>query len=134
MQEGIAHGKSVVDLWMKGLSDTIQAVAKAYGERTVLEQCIDEINSCDISISRILIQVVKLWVVCSLKEDLSFFLIHNLVTEESARKIPTEIRSLIQTIAPQVEHIVLSLGLKGMPLQSPISKDNKIGQLIQSKL
>ena len=44
MKTKIGGGQPLFEVWMKQESDTIQAMARAYGERICLEQCIEQIR------------------------------------------------------------------------------------------
>jgi len=145
LQGGMANGKSIFEVWMREQSDLIQAAAHAFGERIVLEQCMKAINSCDISISRILIQLTKLYAMCALEDDLGWFLSHQLISPANGIKLGDDIRSLVKDLSPQSINLVTALSGKNLPLHAPIATtgkydwvkynetDNK-GELLKPKL
>ena len=46
MQSKLKSGKNLFDVWMREESDTIQAVARAYGERMCLEKTLEAGEKC----------------------------------------------------------------------------------------
>jgi acyl-CoA oxidase len=105
----VANGRTIFDVWMHDQSDVIQAAARAFGERIVLEQCLQAINSCDISISRILIQLTKLYALCALEEQIGWYLSHQLISPATAMKLETDIQLLVKDLAPQSLNMVTAL-------------------------
>ena len=53
---GVSKGKTVFKVWMEEASNTIQTLARTYGERVVADSCILSLNDPDAQSNRLLLQ------------------------------------------------------------------------------
>ena len=68
------------------------------------------------SISRIVLQLSKLYALVAMEESLGWFVTSGLVSIETAKNLPQTIRDLIKDLAPQSLNIVNSFGLGVTPV------------------
>ena len=120
LSEGMAKGKSLFEIWMKEQSDVIQACAKAYGERIILEQFMANIQRADSSLKPILTKLCQLYALWIIEQDLAFFLIAGFVSSTTAIKISQLVHQLIKEIAPYALDLVNSFGIV---TYAPIAND-----------
>lgn len=120
LSEGMGKGKSLFDIWMKELSDLIQACAKAYGERIILEQFISTIQSADSSIKPILTSLCQLYALWTIEQDLAFYLIAGFVSSTTAIKISQLVQQLVKDISPYSLDLVNAFGIV---TYAPIAND-----------
>merc|ERR1712001_310536 len=97
--------KGVFNTWMYDEQDKIQAFAKAYADRIVAEAFLETINeSADLGI--ILKKLFHLHLLSRVEEDLSFFLISGLLSEEAGQEVIDYSRKLCAELAPHALSLV----------------------------
>eukprot|EP01118_Nematostelium_gracile_P002347 TRINITY_DN12585_c0_g1_i1.p1 TRINITY_DN12585_c0_g1~~TRINITY_DN12585_c0_g1_i1.p1 ORF type:complete len:141 (+),score=38.51 TRINITY_DN12585_c0_g1_i1:104-526(+) len=133
--------KLYLKFWMKEESDLIQFTAKAYGERVVLEQCLNTLSKCDKNLKNILEKIFFLYALHSLQSDIGYFLTKRILIPENSKKLDEKIKFLIKELAPQSIFLVQAFGIPDYGLNAPIAADwigyNQIdnrGELLHARL
>ncbi|KAG9290773.1 hypothetical protein G9A89_011736 [Geosiphon pyriformis] len=121
MSEKMKNGASLFVVWMTQESDTIQALARAHGERIVLEQVLIRIDQLKGG-AKILLQTLGLlYALNQLDAYLAWYLTNHLVSIESASRLQPLIREVVASLAPQSIRIVDALGVDPRVLFAPIA-------------
>lgn len=120
LAEGLGKGKSLFDIWMKEQSDVIQACAKAYGERIVLEQFISNVQSADLTLRPILTKLCQLYSLWTIQQELTFFLVSQILTPALGHKVSQLVSEFVKEINPSVLDLVNSFGIV---TYAPIAND-----------
>jgi acyl-CoA oxidase len=117
------QGENLFDVWMAQESDQIQAAARSYGERVVLEQFFAVIESVDSSLKKILEKLCLLYSLRVIEKDLGWFLTNKMISLEMGKEVSDLVRSLCAEIAPDCLSLVDSFGIPEQILHAPISSD-----------
>ncbi|PRP86924.1 hypothetical protein PROFUN_03672 [Planoprotostelium fungivorum] len=123
MKDGAVNKKSIFEVWQLEESDHIQDLAKAYGERIVLERFIDVIGTSDASIQSTLTQIARIWVLSVVEEHFSFYLSSSLLAGDKVERLLDAQRYAIRKMAPQSLHLVKAFGVYDHILSAPIAAD-----------
>eukprot|EP00359_Climacostomum_virens_P000915 CAMPEP_0204898626 /NCGR_PEP_ID=MMETSP1397-20131031/1402_1 /ASSEMBLY_ACC=CAM_ASM_000891 /TAXON_ID=49980 /ORGANISM="Climacostomum Climacostomum virens, Strain Stock W-24" /LENGTH=605 /DNA_ID=CAMNT_0052066509 /DNA_START=307 /DNA_END=2124 /DNA_ORIENTATION=- len=107
---GTKQGKTVFQVQMLEESDRIQMLARAYGERVVLEQVLESISK-HLKFSGLLNMIGHLYALDSIKHDLSWFMIRGLITPVGAENIVSRWEAATGLLKPHVWNIVESFQL-----------------------
>ena len=75
-------------------SDLIQALAKAYAERVVMERCLAVEDACEVGLRPTVAQLRALYAIDALEKDLGWFCSHEVVTPKTARRRRFQSRAL----------------------------------------
>ncbi|CAG8527791.1 13907_t:CDS:10 [Acaulospora colombiana] len=114
---------SIFETWMLHESDTVQALAKAHGERIVLEQLIIATEKLKGGARKLLITIGQLYALCLIDTNLAWYIMNHLILVESAAKVQPLIREIVADLAPSSIQIVDSLGVDPRVLYAPIASD-----------
>ncbi|CAG8643735.1 8837_t:CDS:2, partial [Paraglomus occultum] len=117
-------GAALFDVWMRQESDIIQALAKAHGGRIVLEQTLIAINKLQGRSRELLHQLACLYALTQIEANLSWYMVNDLITKDSARDVPPLIRTVVATLAPHSIALVDALGVDPRVLYAPIANVN----------
>ena len=124
MQEKTGAGEKLFDVWMKQESDLVQAAAHAYGERVCLEQTIRTLEANpDVPGRQVLQDLLRLYALSSLEDDLGQILTEGVVTLEQAKRIPDLARGLCHRLAPHAGTLVEGFGIPRHLITAPIALD-----------
>jgi len=139
--------KSLYNVWMKEESDTIQNLARAYGEAIMMEQSLkvqEEKTNGDKPLINILNLLNNLSALICVENDLGFFLTRKFLTLEQGKQVSIQINAIIAQLAATPKHaldLVDSFGIPKELLYAPIADDwskynetDNQGELINSKL
>ena len=117
-------GKSAYQILMREVSNNIQDLAMAYGERNTMEQCFALISQLKNAENiKVMTQVYRLFGSECIKLNLGFYLVYQVVSREAAAKIANEVKSLVKAVAANVEGLLLSLNVPLEQLYVPIAQD-----------
>jgi len=106
IQSKIAQGKDIFEVWMLQESDLIQAVARAYAERVVLDQLVLVYSACHNSLKPVLHSMFRLYALVQIEKDIGWFLGEKVLYVEARNEVGNDIRDLCQELAPQACHLV----------------------------
>ncbi|KAF9419174.1 hypothetical protein BGZ94_009502 [Podila epigama] len=98
MQAKMSKGKALFEVWMGEESDTIQAAAKAYGERICFEQTLKVISTVDGGAKEILVTLLRLWGLSLVDQYLAWYLTRGLVSQQTALKVPQHVRDIVAIV------------------------------------
>ncbi|KAI8912057.1 acyl-CoA dehydrogenase/oxidase [Powellomyces hirtus] len=124
MKTKLGKGHHLFNVWMKEESDTIQQLARAYGERICLEETLLVLDAeTDAPLKSILAALARLFAATLVTDNLVFFLAHQLVSPAAARDL-IELQNLwIKELAPNVMDVVKGLGVADAMVFAPIAND-----------
>lgn len=141
---GLKEKKSLYSVWMHEQSDTIQALARAYGENMVVEQCIAGIKKVAAVAKPLLTNICLVSALHSLESDLSFFLTRKLLTLDAGKQVSAQLNKMIEVIGGSCQQALTLVEAFGIPeeiLHAPLAGDwakynetDNQGELIASKL
>ncbi|PKK75426.1 acyl-CoA oxidase [Rhizophagus irregularis] len=123
MNKKTSSGVSVFEAWMKQESDTIQALARAHGDRIVLEQVVVSIQKLTGGSSKILADVARLYALTQIDANLSWYIINRLISVQTAATVQPLIREIVKDLAPYNKQLINVLGVDPRILYAPIAND-----------
>lgn len=119
---GMGQGKSIFQIWMGEASNTIQAVARSYGERIILDACLLSLSHNDARPNRDLLG--KIYCISTLvvvQRDLAWYVLNDLISKENALKIEGIFAGLVEEIAVVAIDVVQHLGIPDYLIRAPIA-------------
>ncbi|CAG8493091.1 15642_t:CDS:10 [Funneliformis mosseae] len=123
MSKKTSSGVSIFEAWMKQESDTIQALAKAHGDRIVLEQVIASIQKLSGNVSKILTTVAHIYALTQIDANLAWYMTNNLISIPTAATVQPLLREIIKEVSPYSMQLVDALGVDPRVLYAPIAND-----------
>ena len=123
VQAKLASGKDLFSIWMYEESDLIQSVARAYGERLIVERCIIDLNNVDSSLKTILNLVFMVYSCSLIERDLGWYLTEGIITVELGKQITNLSRSLCSELSTFAVDLVESFKVPDYVFQAPIASD-----------
>ena len=124
MVEMTKQGKSGFQIMMREMSDTIQNLALAYGERNTIEACsvfIGKLKNAENQ--RVFSVAVRVFAIDILKRDLGFYLMNGAVSKPAAKHMIEHQNVLIKDLASNVDSILASMNVPFDQLYVPIATD-----------
>lgn len=124
-KESLKSRESIYELWMHQGSDIIQQLAEVFGERICLEHFItkfSEINGLK-EFKEKLNKISALFAATHVKKYLSFFLLNDLISKESATTFNQEYNDLIKDIKLFSDEIIDGFGVPKDLIIAPIAND-----------
>jgi acyl-CoA oxidase len=123
LQTKLSEGKNLYDVWMKEESDSIQGVARAYGELVCVRTFHDHLKSSAASIRHTLAGLFGLYALTAIERDLPAFLCARILTLDQGREVGDEVRRLCASLSGQALHLVEAFGIPDHVVQAPIALD-----------
>jgi len=123
MNKKTSSGVPIFEAWMKQESDTVQALARAHGDRIVLEQVIISIQKLTGGSSKILANVACLYALTQIDANLAWYIVNQLISVQTAATVQPLIREIVKDIAPYSIQLVDVLGVDPRVLYAPIAND-----------
>ncbi|MEE2960643.1 MAG: acyl-CoA dehydrogenase [Myxococcota bacterium] len=123
MNKGKKSGNSIFETWMQHESDLVQGLSKAYGERVILEQFVENIQKSPKPQQDILSKLCSLYALARLEEELAWFMAEGLLPIKAGKLVPQEIRGLCAEIAPDARTLCDAFGIPDHMFHSPIAGD-----------
>ena len=121
---GIGNGKTIFKIWMGEASNLIQGLARAYGERIVVDACLASLDHPDARTNKIVLhKLYCLNALICIQRDLAFYIMNNLISRENASCIEEAISELAEDISTVAEEVAESLGVPNHLLRAPIAED-----------
>ncbi|KAG0309543.1 hypothetical protein BGZ98_001284 [Dissophora globulifera] len=115
------QGKPLFEVWMSEESDTIQAAAKAYGERICFEQTLKVISSLSGGARAIMETLLRLWGLSMVETYLSWYMTRGLLSTQTAIKVPQLVRNVVAIVGENSLAISDILGVDERLLFAPIA-------------
>jgi hypothetical protein len=119
------EGKSYFDIWQFEVSDEIQSLAMAFGERYHLEHALDKLSECKHEgAGKALEAAIFLHCVNVIRENISWYLINGIVSTEAAAELDAVCDGAVKAFVPYMNDVVEGLGLPQIThLHAPVSRD-----------
>lgn len=117
------EGKPLFDTWMLGESDTIQALATAYGENMALEQFAKSIETCEETLKAKLSQLFTLYALDRVITDGVFFMQNGMITAEQSQACQKEIVKLCTELGKDALELTKGFGIPDHMHHAPIAND-----------
>jgi acyl-CoA oxidase len=138
MQTKIAsEGQPLFDVWMKQESDTIQALARAHGERIVLEEFKKVVDNANGQAKVVLHTLFQLYALNTIEGHLSWYLLNSVINIKNGQQVSNLVRSLVNQLSPISQQVVDALGVDPRLLFAPIAgnweafhKEDNGGELV----
>ncbi|KAI8580593.1 hypothetical protein K450DRAFT_236375 [Umbelopsis ramanniana AG] len=115
------EGQPLFEVWMKQESDTIQALARAHGERIILEQFKGVVNSASGESAAVLGALFQLYALATIEGHLASYLLNGLISIKTGQKVPSMVRDLVHKLIPVSHQVVDALGVDPRLLFAPIA-------------
>ena len=119
------EGKAFFDVWMYEVSDEIQSLATAFGERYMLEAALALHASIDHKGAKdVLEKCIFLHCVTLIRQNIDWYIINEVVSIEAAAELDSVFERTVKDFAPHINTVVESFGLVRVPqLYGPIARD-----------
>ena len=123
MQKKIMEeGQAFFDVWMYQVSDEIQSLATAFGNRYMLQGALKYLADCtDFNAKELLTATIRLHMLSLVKQDLSWYLLNGSVSEEAAINFDAEFDQAVKDYVPHMNTALTSLGVP--------ETDNRLGPI-----
>ena len=121
----LEQGKPFFDVWMYEVSDEIQSVAQAFGERYMLEGALTQLESCqDAGVKELLTQAIFLHMLTIVKQNSGWYLINKTISSAAAMKLDDQFNAAVKAFLPHMNTAVEGLGIpKVKHLYGTIARD-----------
>lgn len=116
-----SEGQSLFDVWMKQESDAIQALARAHGERIVLEEFKKVVDNANGQAKAVLDTLFQLYALYTIEGHLSWYLLHGIINIKTGQQVSDMVRGLVHKLSPVSQQVVDSLGVDQRLLFAPIA-------------
>ena len=117
------EGKSGYQILMREVSDNIQDLSMAYGERNTLEASLALLAKLSGENKKVMTVVFRVFAIDCVKMQLGFYLKKSAVSREAAKKLLATQNDLIKTVASNIESLLACLNVPIESLYAPIAKD-----------
>lgn len=139
-KRNVSKGEASFDEWMLRESDGVQALARAYGEREVLDACgrasgvgadaFPPIKGFEASsapaprgAADVIREMAVLWALRRLEADIGWFVAEGGLPTDVARAVPAAVRSRVRCLSRVVPDVVRGFGIPPHLLAAPIAGD-----------
>lgn len=124
MSELSKQGKKTFQIMMRELSDPIQDLAMAYGERNTIEACLDFVSSLkNAENKRVMTVSTQIFALDIIKNDLGFFMARGTISKVAAAHFVEHQNTLIKDLAKNIDGIIGSFNVPFEALHVPIAVD-----------
>lgn len=111
----------VFDAWMYQESDAVQGCTQAFGERQVLDACINVLASTPENLKPVLTDIVCLYATKKMEDDLAWFMYNNIIPNDVAQRIPDMVRSLCKRVSQHWQVVIESFDIPERLVSAPIA-------------
>lgn len=118
------QNKTIFQVWMLEESDTIQALAKSFGERICVEEFVRAVESeSKACVKRTLSAVLHLFLSQIVAADMVYFIANGMISPVIAKKFADMQRAVVRDLAPKAMDLVDSFDVKPWMIYAPIAHD-----------
>lgn len=119
-------GQAFFDVWMYQVSDEIQTLALAFGERFCLENAMKDLNKMTHTAAKdALRKAIFLHCVTLVRNNQAWYLINEVISTEAAAELDDLFNAAVKDVVPHLNVLVEALGLPDIPaLHAPIVRDH----------
>ena len=109
---------------MHEVSDTIQYLAMAYGERNTIEQCVLFLSQLkNAENKRVMTVAFQVFAIDIIKNELGFFMVRKAISKQAATHLIEHQQTLIKDMAKNIDGILGSFNVPFDSLHVPIAQD-----------
>jgi len=118
------NGKTTFQILMQEVSDPIQDLSMAYGERKTIEACLDFLNKLkNAENKRVMTIAFQIFAIDVLKNDLGFFMARGSINKGAAKHMVSHQNTLIKELSKNIDGIIGSFNVPLEALHVPIAED-----------
>ena len=119
------EGKAFFDIWMYEVSDEIQNLATAFGERFMLEEAIAAMHAMDNENAKVVLaKTIYLHSLWNVKMNIGWYTMHKVVSNEAALELDSLFNQAVKDVVPHMNTLVEALGVsREKHLNAPIARD-----------
>mgnify|MGYP000899633117 CR=1 FL=1 len=109
---------------MREVSDSIQDLAMAYGERNTIESCLTFLtNLKNAENKRVMTIAFQVYAIDVLKSELGFFMARSAISKTAATHMIEHQNEMIKELAKNIEGVIASFNVPFEYLHVPIAED-----------
>ena len=117
-------GKSKYQIMMREVSDSIQDLALAYGERNTIQACVRTLGLIkNVENRKVFSAVIRLFAVECIRRDLGFYMVEKAVSRDAADNTTDTLHGLNNLLASNINPPLESLNVPDHALYTPIAAD-----------
>ena len=136
------QGKTQYEILMREVSDNIQDLAMAYGERAAMESAVAFLDKIQNKTNRHAMEgVFRIFAMDAIKRELGFYLVHKAVSQDAAKNLVASLSDAVKRLAKNIDQYVELLNVPADVLYTPIAADYvdyysrpNLGEVVGSKL
>ena len=117
------QGMTDYEVAMMGTSDLIQDLAQAYGERRIIDYCIDFLGTLAGENRRVMEAVFRVFAIDCVKRDIGFYVREKAIKPQAAANLAIAQNSLIKDLAASIEDLLKLLNVPDDVLYAPLAAD-----------
>lgn len=118
------EGKNTYQILMREVSDPIQDLAMAYGERNTIEACLTFLKDLKNQENKRVVEIAfRIFAIDILKNDLGFFMARGAVSKAAALNLIEVQNVLIKDISKNIDGIIGSFNVPFESLHVPVAVD-----------
>ena len=121
----LEEGNSYFDTWMYMVSDEIQSLATAFGERYMLQGALKNFDACKhAGTKQLLEKAIHLHMLNLVRENAGWYLINGIISQKAAQNLDLEHDKAVKDFVPHMNTAIEGLGLFKLPnLTGPVARD-----------
>ena len=117
------QGMTDYEVNMMGTSELIQSLAEAYGERRIIDCCIDFTKNLSGKDKKVMEIVFRVFALDCIKRDLTFYVREKAIKPQAAANLIIAQNSLIKDMAENIEDLLKLLNVPHDVLYAPLAQD-----------
>ncbi|CDW83079.1 UNKNOWN [Stylonychia lemnae] len=119
------EGKKFFDVWMYEVSDEIQNLATAFGERIFLEGALNRLNAAKSDkLKEVLFKTIRLHCLHQLKENLGWYLMNGVINAKAAKYVDADYQQAVKALVPHINDIIEAYDYPRIAaMNAPIARD-----------
>lgn len=118
------EGKTKYQIMMREVSDNMQDLAMAYGERHTFEACIACLAKFKNGENKkVFTEVMRLFAVDAVRRELGFYMVEKAIGVEAADNSTATLHALNNSVASNVDALLVGLNVPDHALYAPIAGD-----------
>ncbi|TNV81297.1 hypothetical protein FGO68_gene5783 [Halteria grandinella] len=124
------------------VSDNVQSLAQAYGERQALEFCLDQLHSTkNADTKKVFATIFTLFASDIVLRDLGFYLSHQVVSQDAAKAFINSLPTQVKALSFHTKDVIESLNVPVHAIYTPIvgdyvgyNQEPHFGEVVNAKL